>query len=217
MIASHVEHIRRRDRRAWKAAPRHWRVPFRSARGEEVVHRRWHSVGQRAERGLEESLPSLQRVEHGEAGQDGVFGLPRLGCAPRTKYSIGAAVEAGQPRIDAVGIGSEDRAIRRRRLRYGFTADVPEPVHARRAIDLERAFPHERAQLARGLTTLQVHLKETVLRVEKPERPRRVAARRRGDGGHAKRVAVDAHRRLEASHRNRSGLYRRLAWSWRRT
>ena len=75
-------------------------------------------------------------------------------------------------------------------------------MHAVLRVHLERAGTDQRAQLAGGLAALQIHLEETVLPVEEPERAGGVGSGGAGDRRHAERVARDGDRRGEPAKRD---------------
>ena len=57
--------------------------------------------------------------------------------------------------------------------------DVAEAMHAHLLIDFHRARADQAGQLAGGLAALQIHLEETILRVQEAERAGDVFARAR--------------------------------------
>ena len=74
-------------------------------------------------------------------------------------------------------------------------------MDARLLVDAEGARADQRRQLAGRLPPLQVHLKETILRVDEPERAGHVLAGVADQGGHAQRIAIDADWRFEPGDR----------------
>jgi hypothetical protein len=61
-------------------------------------------------------------------------------------------------------------------------------------IERQGACAHQARELAGGTAPREIHLEETVLRVQKSQRPRRVGAIRPADRGDAKLVPSDRHR-----------------------
>ena len=159
------------------------------------VHRGRHDVVQRAERHFELRLPSLERVEHRKHRQDRILRLPRFGHGTQHVIFDWRGCERRESRIDALRVGLENDPILRCGLRNRLLADVAEAVHAGRAIGFQGARADERAQLAGRLPPLQVHLEESILRVDESQRAGGVGARRGGDLRDPERVTIDDHRR----------------------
>ena len=118
-------------------------------------------------------------------------GFHGSGAARSSRYSNGGAPSAGEPGVDPVGVGVEQRPPLGIGAGVGLFGDVPESMDAILGVDLERAGADERAQLAGGLAALQVHLEEAVLGVDEAECAGHVRTRGAGDRGHAERVACD--------------------------
>ena len=81
-----------------------------------------------------------------------------------------------EPGVHTGGVGVEQRLPFGVGARVGLLRHVPEAMNPRLRVHLERAGANERGQLACGLTPLQIHLEESILRVDEAERPRHVDA-----------------------------------------
>ena len=196
-----IEHVRTRNWRPLNPGPNYRCFPFGSGGREEPEHRPGQRVAQRAVRLFEERLPALQRVEHREHGEDRILRAPWLWCRAQHEVFEWRRAERVQSRIHAIRIGLEDRPVRLVGAMQRALCDIAEAMHAHLLIDVHRAWADEAGQLARGLASLQIHLKKAILRVQEPERTSDVFARAPADRRDAQRVTIDADVRRQARDR----------------
>ncbi len=132
----------------------------------------------------------MQGEVHRVHGQRRILGEPRLRSFAKQHVLERPAVEL-QAGVDAFDVSVQFDSRNLVRRRNGRLRPGPQPVHAHRAVGLDRGSAQQRGQLARCTTAQQVHLKETLLAVQKAECSHRVRRIRREDARHSLAVALD--------------------------
>ena len=165
-----IEYLGTWNWRPDQSAANHRRVPLGAVGREKLKHWCGQRIAHGADGLFEQRLPSLQRVEHGEHGEDGVFGSPRFRRRAQQQVLWRHRTQCAESGIHAGRIGFEHGPIRRLGLLERAMRDIPQAVDTAFFIHHERARADQRRQLAGRLPALQIHLEETILRVHKAQR-----------------------------------------------
>ena len=199
--ATQVQLLGRRHRRRRQLAAVERRVPAATPRAEPVEDRVAGALAQH--RALEASLEAgpLQHEVHLRDHQQRVHRRPVL--RPRAQQQVGPGPhrQRMQPGVDALGVGQQQQPVLAGELLEAIGQPRPQPMHAPRAIALQRLVPEQRGQLAGGRAARQVHLEEAFLRMGEAQPARHVQPRATLDDQRAERVAAQAHRRAQAGDR----------------
>ena len=186
------------DRRGRERLADHRRVPLRAARRQEVEEGRREQVVHQAEVRLAAPRGIVELEEHGEDGEDRILRPPRRRRAAQRQVLERRRAERREARVDAVGVGLDQRPLLGRNARHHLPGDGAEAVDAVRPVDRQRARAEDLGELAGGLAAHQVHLEEALLAVQEAEGAGGVGAARGPDRRHAEGVALDGDRRREA-------------------
>jgi hypothetical protein len=161
-------------------------------------------VAEHAERVLEDVVRVLeierQRIDHEEA----VLGEPGFGVGAEEEILEGFLGEGGEAGVGSGGVGVEEGAVGGGELSEDGLGERAEAVRARAAVERERDFAEEFGEFAGGAAAQEIHLKKTILGVEKAEGAGDVGARGAADRGDAEGVARGGDGSGEAGERARA-------------
>ena len=140
----------------------------------------------------------LQIEGHRVDDKDTVLGAPGLRRGAQDEIFERFVAECGEAGVDARGIGVELRAFGGRELGEHALGEFAKAVHPRGAVEGEGGLTEEFGEFSRRAAAEEIHLKETLLRVQPTESAGDVGAGLAAERGHALRIAFDGHGRAQA-------------------
>ena len=162
---------------------------------EKLGQRAGQDVADDAQGGLVLVVLALQVKEHGEVGQNRIFGRPGSWLHAEKMILEWFSAQRIQARVDPGNVSVEPPAIEFIEIGQDSPGNLPESKDARRAVALQDtiagARPDDLCQLSGCRAADRVHLKEPVLGVDEPQPERDVIVVLRPDRGDSQHVAVD--------------------------
>ena len=208
--APEVDHLGAGDGRHGDRPAHDRRIPLGGARGREELGQ---GTGQDVEGHPQARLLGpglfLEAHEHLEHDEHRVLGGPGLGPSAEEQVLERLRTERPEPRVDAQGVGLEPGAVGGRQRRDDLSGPLAELVPAHRAVEIDDlvapAGAEDLGQLARRGPPLDLHLEESLLRVQEAQAEDQVAPGGRPDRRNAKRVTVDPDRGRRPAHDDPAG------------
>jgi len=173
------------------------RIPLGANRPEEVRHGCGKHIVHGSERGFVRAVRILQCDEHRQHDEHAVFDEPFLRLLSEEHVLERWLSQLTQAAVHAGRVSLEDGAPRRVRCRDRSLRLGAKAMHANLAIGNDRARTNQGRKLAGGAPSRQIHLEESILRVQKAGGARNVFAGSAPDCRNAERVSRDDDRGRE--------------------
>jgi hypothetical protein len=169
-------------------------VPFSSGGSEKLSELLGEHIVKKTAGRLPSSSFIVQHEAHGKHREHGVFRFPRSGVQSQKHVLEGLLSQCGETAVDAFRIGVQQLAIFFRSGLEGPLGAVTETMESTALVRFDNGRSEELRQLSRCLAPQQVHLEETVLGVNEPERSGNVETAVASHRGNPERVSLDGGR-----------------------